>query len=96
MLLRRTSASYLRSHEEESSEFNPRSSDVVAQAEIHLDFKQFGAGSENFSWFQIVARWHDVEVLIDAFATLGHPAAVRLHRAEQLATAVESLTKISD
>ena len=96
MLLRRKSASYLHAHEEESSEFKPRSGDDVAEGEIHLDFKEFGAGSERFGWFQIVASWPDVEALIDAFAKLGHPAAVRLHRAEQLATAVEMLTKISD
>lgn len=93
MLLRRKSASYLHAHEEESSEFYPRRSDDVTQSEIHLDFREFGAGSERFGWFQIVARWRDVEALIDAFAKLGHPAAVRLQRAQQLATAVESLTK---
>jgi hypothetical protein len=84
-------------YEQECSEFTPsRSSDDVEKSTAHLDFDKFGEGTDNFSWFQIIASWPDVEALIEEFAKLGHPVAVRLQRAEQLATAVESLTKNSN
>ncbi len=80
-------------YEQPSSDFKTRPSDDVAQSTVYLDFKKFGRGSENSSWLQIIAGWSNVEELIEAFAKLGHPKAVRLQRAHQLATAVESLTR---
>jgi hypothetical protein len=79
-------------YQQPSSDFKTSRSDDATQSTVYLDFEKFGRGSENFSWFRIIAGWDDVEQLIEAFAKLGHPKAVRLRRAHQLAAAVESLT----
>jgi hypothetical protein len=78
-------------YEQSTSDFKT-SGDDVFQSTVRLDFREFGRGAENFSWLQIIAGWNDVEELIEAFAKQGHPKAVRLQRADQLAAAVEALT----
>jgi hypothetical protein len=85
-----------RHFEQECSQFDPSGGDDVSQSEIHLDFRDYGEGPDQRSWLRIIATWRDVEALIQKFAELGHQSAVRLQRAEQLATAVELLTKKSN
>jgi hypothetical protein len=65
----------------------------VSEDEAHVDFRDFGEGTERTSYLRIIATWEDVESLIESFAKNGHPEAVRLERAHQLAATIEALVK---
>jgi hypothetical protein len=93
MILRRIGW-HQKNHERECSKFESlRDGEDACQSMVQLEFQQFGEGSDKFSMFRIIATWDDVEGLIEPFAKVDHPKAVRLQRSDQLAAAVESLTK---
>jgi hypothetical protein len=74
---------------EQSSDFHVS----VDHSEAYVDFRDYGQGDERTSYLQIVTQWEDVQGLIESFAKAGHPQAVRLQLAHQLAAAVEAITK---
>jgi hypothetical protein len=85
MILRRNP--YSDPYDQSSSAF------IVSEDGAHVDFREFGQGTERTSSFRIIATWGDVESLIESFAKDGHPEAVRLQRAHQLAATIEALVK---
>ena len=46
-------------------------------------------GSERTSEFGVSVKWADVELLIQDFAQMKHPEAMRLQNAARLATLIE-------
>lgn len=85
MILHRRSSSIYSDHEQSSSEWK------CYDAEAHIDFREFGAGSERFSWFEIRLGWEDVEAIIGVMADKGHPGASRVRKALKLADAVQDI-----
>jgi hypothetical protein len=45
---------------------------------------------------RVSIKWADIEAMVNAFAIKGHPGALRMQRADQLATKVEELAKHSN
>jgi len=62
-----------------------------AEITVKARFPQFGRGYERKSDFSVAMRWGDVETLIQKFAELNHPDAVKLKAAVQLAQAAEEI-----
>jgi hypothetical protein len=57
--------------------------------EVRVNFLSFGRGYELKSAFGVNLRWPDVESAIKAFSEMGHPEAVKLRNALDLAKAAE-------
>jgi hypothetical protein len=85
MILHRRSTSILSDHEQASTEWKCYSSGA------HIDFREFGAGSERFSWFEIRLGWEDIETIMEVMAEAGHPGAIRVRSALKLADAVKDI-----
>lgn len=60
-----------------------------AHKSLQVTFHSFGQGYERSSAFGIFVRWQDVEAAIQAFSEMGHPDAIRMRNALDLASAVE-------
>ena len=88
MILRRHSNSIYSKHEQASTEW-----ESYDGAEATVGFREFGAGSERFSRFEIRVAWEDVEKIIDAMADKGHAAARRVRKAIKLAEAVKAIAE---
>jgi len=54
-------------------------------------FDRFGAGTYRKSDYEVLSNWSDVEEMIAKFCEAGHPGAIALVRARQLAKAVKSV-----
>jgi hypothetical protein len=84
----------MHSHHEDSDVYSHRRGDAEPDnCRACVDFRRFGAGSENFSWFEVSLGWSDVEALIDAFSLMEHPEAAQLQRARKLAAALDKFSK---
>ena len=90
MILHRRSTSVFSDHAQESAEWE------CYGEEVHLDFREFGAGSERFSWFEIRLGWDDVETIIGLMAEKGHEGAIRVRKALKLAEAVKDIAENSN
>jgi hypothetical protein len=90
MFLHRRSTSIFSDHEQASTEWK------CCGTEARIDFSEFGAGSERFSWFEIRLGWEDVETIISAMAGNGHAGAIRVRKALKLADAVEDIAENSN
>jgi hypothetical protein len=53
-------------------------------------FNRFGAGAHRKSDYEVLSDWQDIEAIIAKFCEAGHPAAIELDRARQLAKAVKA------
>ena len=53
-------------------------------------FDRFGGGINPKSDYEVLSEWQDVEELILKFCQAGHPEALKLQAARQLADAVKS------
>ncbi|MCP3372516.1 hypothetical protein [Bradyrhizobium cajani] len=60
-----------------------------AHKQVRVNFLHFGRGYERTSDFGVNLRWLDVAAAITAFSEMGHPEAIRLRNALDLAKAVE-------
>ncbi len=60
-----------------------------ANKRVSLSFRGFGRGWERKSEFAVNVKWSDVQIAIQAFSKMGHPEAVKLRNALDLARAVE-------
>ncbi|SED77643.1 hypothetical protein SAMN05519104_4336 [Rhizobiales bacterium GAS188] len=89
MILRRIEH-YGHTHEQASTDIRKGSGNVA------VVFPKYGKGSQNFSDFEVLSTWDDVKAIVEAFAQIGHPAALRLKRAEGLTAAIEALIKNSN
>ena len=87
MILHRHSTSVVSDHEQASVEW--RCHEDVAQ----LDIREFGAGSERFSWFEIRLEWHDIETILNAMADKGNGNALRIRAALNLADSVKAVAQ---
>jgi hypothetical protein len=90
VILHRRSTSVFSDHEQASAEWKCHG------VEAHIDFREFGAGSERFSWFEIRLGWEDIEIIINSMAEKGHADAIRVRRALKLADAVEDIARCAD
>jgi hypothetical protein len=85
MILHRRSTSVFSDHEQKSVEWK------CYGEEAHMDFREFGAGSERFSWFEVRLGWEDIETIIEVMADKGHGEANRVRAALKLAEAVKAV-----
>lgn len=53
-------------------------------------FDRFGGGTHRKSDYEVLSEWQDVEELIAKFCDAGHPEAIFLKTARELAAAVEA------
>jgi hypothetical protein len=58
---------------------------------VKARFDRFGGGSSRKSDFEVLSEWRDVEEMIARFCEAGHPAALELKRARELAEAVKQI-----
>ncbi|WP_338688885.1 hypothetical protein V5279_24980 [Bradyrhizobium sp. 26S5] len=58
---------------------------------VRVNFLDFGRGLDRKSAFGVNLRWQDIESAIKAFSEMGHPDAVKLRNALDLANAVEEV-----
>jgi hypothetical protein len=63
---------------------------------VYNHFHSFGNGIDNTSSFNVSIEWSDVEAIIRTFFEKGHPEAVRLERARELALAVAGVAQNSN
>lgn len=56
---------------------------------VQIPFRSFGRGYERTSDFGVNLRWPDVEAAIKAFSEMGHPEAIKLRNALNLANAAQ-------
>jgi hypothetical protein len=56
---------------------------------VQVSFHEFGRGFERTSTFGVNLRWNDLEAALKAFSEMGHPEAIRLRNALDLANAAE-------
>jgi hypothetical protein len=67
---------------------------AIARRSLHFDsvacFNRFGAGAHRKSDYEVLSDWQDIEAIIAKFCEAGHPAAIELDRARQLAKAVKA------
>jgi hypothetical protein len=80
-------------HEQEMFDWH---ADMDDENRVCVDFKEFGRGPDNFSYFRASLNWADVEKIIAAFSASNHPNAVRIAKAVRLADAVEDLIRNSN
>ena len=57
--------------------------------QVRVNFLSFGRGYERKSAFGVNLRWQDLESAIKAFSEMGHPEAIKLRNALDLAKAAE-------
>lgn len=57
--------------------------------QVRANFLNFGRGYERTSDFGVNLRWPDIEEAIKTFSEMGHPDAIRLRNALNLAKAAE-------
>jgi hypothetical protein len=60
-----------------------------ASKRIQIQFHNFGRGPERRSEFGVNLRWPDVELALKCFSDMGHPKAIKLRNALNLANAAE-------
>jgi hypothetical protein len=60
---------------------------------LSMRFANFGNGKRRPSDFTVYLHWSDVAEAIRQFAELHHPEALRLHKALNLATAIDEHLK---
>ncbi|WP_439399336.1 hypothetical protein ACRQ5Q_18370 [Bradyrhizobium sp. PMVTL-01] len=58
---------------------------------LRVDFLNFGRGYERKSAFGVNIRWQDVESAIEKFSEMGHPKAIELRNAIDLARAAQEV-----
>lgn len=58
---------------------------------VRVNFLNFGRGYERKSAFGVNLRWQDIEAAIKAFSEMGHPEAIKLRNAVDLAKAAEEV-----
>lgn len=66
-------------------EGNPPEPVIVAH------FDRFGGGDKRRSDYEVLAEWRDVEAMLAKFCELGHPEALALRDARDLAKAAKSV-----
>jgi hypothetical protein len=54
-------------------------------------FNRFGGGQYRKSDYEVLSDWSDVEELIERFCEAGHPSALALREARELAEAIKKL-----
>jgi hypothetical protein len=85
-----------RYHEKNENGLYAIGADDDESKRIQASFRGFGWGPDKTSDFGLQLNWDDVQTLIQGFAQMGHPEAIRLQNASKLATAVESAGWSSD
>jgi hypothetical protein len=65
-------------------------SDAPAIPVVVARFDRFGTGTNRKSDYEVLSEWQDVEEMILKFCQAGHPEALRLQAARQLAEAVKT------
>jgi hypothetical protein len=99
MRLERASSNVMHEHCAESAKYMPYSafkSSRKDNAQVVIEFRQFGNGSEKFSDFVVSLGWSDVEAIISTFADMGRVEAQQLQRAAKLGDAVGEFVKNSN
>jgi hypothetical protein len=69
--------------------FYNRDNTEPANKSVEIQFRSFGRGYERTSDFGVNMRWQDVETAIKSFSEMGHPEAIKLRNALNLASAAE-------
>ena len=87
MILHRRSTSIFSDHEQKSDNWNCHGD------EVQVDFREFGAGTERFSWLEVRLSWEDIERIIEVMANKGHPEARRLRAGLKLVDAVKAIVQ---
>ncbi|WP_294537797.1 hypothetical protein [uncultured Rhodoblastus sp.] len=83
-------------HYQDCDAYTPRGRDAEPDNwRACADFPRFGAGTENFSWFEVSLSWSDLEGLIHAFSLMDHPGVKHLQRARKLAGALDEFSQNS-
>jgi hypothetical protein len=62
-----------------------------ASKRVQVNFHNFGRGPDRRSVFGVTLRWPDIEAALKAFSDMGHPQAIKLRNALDLANAVEEV-----
>ena len=62
---------------------------VPALMEVRVNFLSFGRGFERKSAFGVGLTWNDIEAAIKTFSEMGHPKAIELRNAANLAAAAK-------
>ena len=69
--------------------FHKVDNEEPAFKKVRAQFYSFGRGVERTSDFSVNLRWKDVEAALKSFSEMGHPKAIKLRNALDLANAVE-------
>jgi hypothetical protein len=69
--------------------FSKVDSPEPASKQVRVNFLGFGCGYERKSAFGVNLRCQDIEAAIKAFSEMGHPEAIKLRNALDLAKAAE-------
>ena len=70
-------------------DFHTVDSTEPASKRVQVHFHHFGRGHDRRSVFGVNLRWQDLEAVLKAFSDMGHPRAIKLRNALDLANAVE-------
>lgn len=70
-------------------EFKRIDSSLPFQKKVRVNFLHFGHGSERTSDFGVDLRWRDVMAAIKEFSEMGHPGAIKIRNALDLAKSAE-------
>jgi hypothetical protein len=86
MQLNRYGQRFYHKVEDDRHQFNDEDPD---EKSVRAMFRWFGWGTERTSDFGVGVKWADVELLIQDFAEMGHPSALRLQNALRFMTTIE-------
>ena len=65
--------------------------DADENARIGFRFLSFGKGTSNTSALWAEMQWSDIKIVIEEFGKLGHPEALQLQHALNLAQSVKNI-----